>query len=662
MCGIAGLISPRPPTAAQLRAMTDAIAARGPDDAGIWLDEAAGVGLGLRRLAVVDLSAQGHQPMLSHDGRYVLVYNGEIYNHAALRRELDAATARTWRGHSDTETLLEAIAAWGLKGALQRCVGMFALALWDRRERILQLARDRFGEKPLYYGWTGGDFGFASDLKAMPESMRGNGVSRRALGLLASQAYIPAPLSIFAHAYKLEPGCLLTAAADVYRHRPEGPPREGESRGGLLLERYWSYKEVVAAGLADPITDENEAVERLEGALSAAIDGQTRADVPLGALLSGGVDSSTVVALGQRLRAAPLRTFTLGFDDPRYDEAGHARQVAAHFGTEHHECVVTVAAARDVIPLLPAMFSEPFADPSQIPTFLLSRFARGAVKVALSGDGGDELFGGYERYSTATRLWAGMQAIPGPLRRPLGRGLSAVSPVTWGRLGRVVPRGLRPEHAGWKAHRYFDLLRSAASAGDVFRALIRNPDGTASVIGAAPFEPGPGFDLPPDAGAPDQVRMMYADAISYLPDDILCKVDRAAMAVSLETRAPFLDHRVAALAARIPLGMKIGGRRGKLILRKLLDRHAPGALVDRPKKGFGIPLDDWLRGPLRDWAEALLDERRLGSEGFLDPVLVRRQWDWHVRGVRDGAFALWPILMFQAWLAASKEVFPRHPG
>ncbi|MDT9599646.1 asparagine synthase (glutamine-hydrolyzing) [Sphingosinicella rhizophila] len=651
MCGIAGIIAGGGLDAASVKRMTDPIAHRGPDDEGVWLDAQAGVGLGHRRLAIVDLSPLGHQPMGSSDGRYILSYNGEIYNHAALRGELEAAgLAPAWRGHSDTETLVECIAAWGLETTLRKCVGMFALGLWDRKERLLHLARDRFGEKPLYYGWTGGDFVFASELKALRSHPRfANEIDRSALRLFAARTYIPAPLSIYRHIYKLQPGCILTASTDVAKTAPSGAPRIGSREGGLSIAAYWSYRAVVAQGLADPIGQEDEALERLEAALAEAIKGQAVADVPVGAFLSGGIDSSTVVALYQKYSSGKVSTFTIGFEEAGFNEAEYAKQVARHFGTAHHENYVTFREAQALIPSLPAMYDEPFADSSQIPTHLVSRFAREQVTVALSGDGGDELFGGYNRYFGTARLWSQMKRLPRPVRALAGGGLGHLPPGFWNGLSDVLPGGRRPPHFGVKVQKTFRTLGAASGLGDVFTTFLNEWSGERSPVLDAGGAPGEcAFDL--DIGAaPDAVRMMYCDAVSYLPDDILCKVDRAAMAVSLETRVPFLDHRVAELAARMPVEMKIKGGVGKHILRRLLYREAPAAMFERPKAGFAVPVGEWIRGPLRPWAESLLDHGRLADQGLFDAAIVHRRWQQHLRGERDSTPALWALLMFQAW-------------
>ena len=645
MCGLAGIFSPDRPDPALLARMAGIIVHRGPDDQGFLIDDSAGIGFAHRRLAIVDLSPQGHQPMESQCGRYVLSYNGEIYNHGQLRTELGNGV--NWRGHSDTETLIEAIAAWGLESALQRSVGMFALSLWDRHERLLHLARDRFGEKPLYYGWSGSDFVFASELKAIRVHPRfDNAISQRALGLFAARTHVPAPLSIYERLFKLPPGCILTVARDAASSPRSEPPAEGRSEGGISLKRYWSYRDVVLGGLADPITDEGEALERLEQVLADAIKGQSVADVPVGAFLSGGVDSSTIVALYQKYSPIPVRTFTIGFEETRYNEAEHAKAVARQLGTVHSERYVTVKEARDVIPMLPAMYDEPFADSSQIPTHLVSRFAREQVTVALSGDGGDELFAGYNRHFMAPQLWQRVQKLPRALRGLIGTPLGKLPPSFWTALP-----GSHAPNFGAKVQKALRVAGSARGFHDVYRGFLDEWALESSpVIGAQPQN---GFDMDFAGGTPDALRTMYCDAVTYLPDDILTKVDRASMAVSLETRVPFLDHRVAELAAHIPLSMKIRGGKGKHILRELLHREAPAALFDRPKAGFAVPVGEWIKGPLRPWAEDLLDRDRLSREGCFDGQVVDRRWRQHLSGRRDSTAAIWAVLMFQAWHAAN---------
>jgi asparagine synthase (glutamine-hydrolysing) len=650
MCGIAGILSRRPVAVPLLERMASSLAHRGPDDQGQWSDPEAGIGLAHRRLAIVDLSPHGHQPMASQSGRFLLCYNGEIYNHAALRAELDQRGATNWRGHSDTETLVEAIAAWGLEAALGKCVGMFALALWDRATRTLSLARDRFGEKPLYYGWVGGDFVFASELKAMRAHPGfDNAVDRRSLALFASRTHVPAPRSIYQHVYKLEPGCILTASPQALDARPGEPPRAGHRSSGLAIDPYWSYRDVVAAGLRDPIEHQQDALGALESTLAEAIRGQSLADVPVGAFLSGGIDSSTVVALYQKYSSQPVRTFTIGFEQAGHDEAGHARAVAAHLGTVHHERYVGAGDARDVIPALAAIYDEPFADSSQIPTHLVSRFAREQVSVALSGDGGDELFAGYTRHFAAPRQWRRLERVPHPLRRLVAATLGQVPGAAWGSAAGLLGREVQP-HFGAKLRKALAVAGTARSFDDVYDSFIDEWALDRSPVLGASAATGADIAVAPLAAASDTVRTMYRDAMTYLPDDILCKVDRAAMAVSLETRVPFLDHRVAALAARIPLAMKVGPHGGKQILRKLLYGEAPAALFERPKTGFAVPVGEWLKGPLRPWAEQLLDEKRLAAEGWFDPSAVRRRWRDHLGGRRDSTPALWAVLMFQAWL------------
>ena len=656
MCGIAGILGAGARSRDILLAMGGSIRHRGPDDQGIYADPEAGVALVHRRLAILDLSAAGHQPMESVDGRFVICYNGEIYNHLEIRRELDEeGLARGWRGHSDTETLLAAISAWDLEGALKRSVGMFALALWDRQERVLRLARDRFGEKPLYYGWAGNDFLFGSELKAFRTHPGfANPVSRTALGLFAARGYIPAPWTIHERAFKLEPGCVLSVAPGA-RSRVEAPADAFEM-DGLRLDRYWSYPAVVRDGLANPIEDELEALDRLDHALGAAVRGQSIADVPLGAFLSGGIDSSAIVGLYQRYSARPVRTFTIGFSEAAYNEANHARSVAKFFGTSHHEQVVTHDHAREVIPDLPSMYDEPFADTSQIPTFLVSRFAREKVTVALSGDGGDELFGGYNRYTGTARAWGRIKPLPRSLREIGGAAIGQIPPAVWSVAGLIANRGRRPgPHFGSKVRKSLLAMAGAQNLEEAYAGVLDEWAGTCSPVKG-------GGDVlallrPVDRlgrGAPDAIRMMSWDATDYLPDDILCKVDRASMAVSLETRAPFLDHRVAEVAARLPAPMKFKGSVGKLIVRKLLYRMAPRELFERPKAGFDVPVGEWIKDPLRPWAEALLDERRIGQEGFFDAGIVRRRWRDHLNGRRDSTAAIWSILMFQAWLSDCK--------
>lgn len=661
MCGLVGLLGRGPVQERLLQHMTDRIAHRGPDDQGCWVDKEAHIGFGHRRLAVVDLSPTGRQPMSSRDDRWVLAYNGEIYNHMALRSML--GHAHQWRGHSDTETLVECIAAWGLERTLSECVGMFAFALWDRHRKVLHLVRDRFGEKPLYYGWVGTDFVFASELKAiqMHPSFDGE-IDRASVVPFMNRSYIPAPYSIYRDVYKLEPGCVLTIARSAVRKPPSEAPRADCSTPDFSIKRYWNYRDAVVAGLQDPFSNEDEAADRLHCALAESIQGQSIADVPVGAFLSGGIDSSLVVALYQKYSAQRVRTFSIGFEDVRYNEAEYAKAVAAHFGTAHNERYVTIKEAQETLPLLPSMYDEPFADSSQIPTYLVNKFAREQVTVAISGDGGDELFGGYNRYLGTARVWSYFSRLPPSVRKVLGNGIGKVPASSWDALAQLLP-GARGQaaHFGAKVSKTFRTMGKASSLEDVFTSFVNDWSSDDNpVLGLDARDRRPPLNRDLGVSAPDAVRMMYWDATSFLPDDILCKVDRAAMAVSLETRVPFLDHRVAAVAARIPISMKIEGNRGKIILRKLLNREAPPALFERPKKGFIVPVEEWIRGDLRPWVEGLLDEKRLREEGFFDPRAIRSLWEGHLRGGSEAKFQLWTVIMFQSWLDQHRKLVQRE--
>ncbi len=653
MCGLTGFLTTAT-TSAEIgvyaRRMAETLVHRGPDDGGIWIDEKEDVALAHRRLSVLDLSPAGRQPMTSASGRFVIVYNGEIYNHLDLRDEMEnEGLAPAWRGHSDTETLLAAIDAWGLEKTLEKCVGMFAFALWDRRERALSLVRDRIGEKPLYYGWVKDILVFGSELKAIRAYPAfSNRIDRRALALFLRHNCIPSPWSIYENIWKLPPGCFVRFDArnlDAERNTP------GDVRA------YWSARAVAEAGMREPFRGtEEEATDELIRLISRSLAGQRIADVPLGAFLSGGIDSSTVVALLQAQSLAPVRTFTIGFHEDAYNEARQARDVALHLGTDHTELYVTADEARSVIPSLPAIYDEPFADSSQIPTYLVARLARRHVTVALSGDGGDELFGGYNRYFWVTRLWRSLGAAPAALRACIASGLLAVPPAAWNRVFPAVrtllPGGWRYENPGDKIHKLAGLL-CAKRPEDVYHRLVSHWHDPARIVldGDEPVTALTDESRWLDSADLVQ-RMMYLDLVTYLPDDILVKVDRAAMAVSLETRIPLLDHRIVAFAWSLPLETKVRNGEGKWQLRRVLHRYVPRDLVERPKMGFGIPLDEWLRGPLRDWAESLIAEDRLRREGYLDPAPVRRKWTEHLSGRRNWQYPLWDVLMFQAWLEA----------
>ena len=669
MCGIAGFLSNDVSTVGGLKGiaslMAQSLRHRGPDDSGVWADASAGIALGHGRLSIVDLSPAGHQPMMSASGDLVMVFNGEIYNHLNIRAELQAAgVAHAWRGHSDTETLLIAFEHWGLEATLAKTVGMFAIALWDIPKRTLQLVRDRFGEKPLYYGWTGSvadrAFVFGSELKAL-RAFPGfsNPVCREALAQYMRFMYVPAPRSIYHGIYKLEPGCILTIRGAPPAEAPVQPLRPDTIYQSLSLRRWWSLADVVRAGAQSLLTDKVEAVRMLEQRLTDAVRLQSLADVPLGAFLSGGVDSSTIVALMQLEATRSVKTFTVGFEDAEFDESPHARAVARHLGTDHSELFVTASEAQAVIGKLPAMYDEPFADSSQIPTHLVCRAARQQVTVAVSGDAGDELFGGYNRYFWGPRIWNRLAWLPYPVRQALGSAIAAMPEARWDSLNRplraVLPGCRGVARVGEKAHKLAARLRGVRDMNDLYLSLVSEWNDPAQVVRSddhrAVVEP-PSLlaDMMPAGAAEDQLLMMYRDSITYLPDDILCKVDRAAMAVGLETRVPFLDHRVVELAWRLPLGMKLRGRQGKWVLRQVLYKHVPRHLIDRPKTGFGIPIGQWLRGPLRPWAESLLDEKRLEKEGYFHSAPIRRKWAEHLDGGRDHAASLWAVLMFQSWL------------
>ncbi len=651
MCGIAGFVNP--PGAvhadaqrATLDAMTRVRRHRGPDAQGQWHDAAKGIALGHTRLAILDLSHHGDQPMWSRSGRYGVTYNGEIYNFRELRQSLIQCGA-TFHGGSDTEVLLAAFDQWGVAETLPRLVGMFALAVWDDQTRSVTLARDRLGEKPLFYGWLGSHFVFASELKALRcHPAWQQGIDRHALALFMRYAYIPAPFCIYEGLYKLPPGTSLTVpVGDDPGHQPRSPWPDA-SEAGLSPVTYWSLKHAVHGGVTQRLTSDAAAIASLDGLLRQAVQGQMIADVPLGAFLSGGIDSSVVVALMQSQSERPVQTYTIGFDVPGYNEAVYADAVAKHLGTAHTAFYVTAKDALAVIPSLPAIYDEPHADASHIPTILVSQLARQHVTVYLSGDGGDELFCGYNRHLHSERTWALSSMLPSGLRKALGHGLASVSPGTWDRLAAFSPKRL--PRMGYKVHKLADALR-ADSLTEVYRDLISYWKAPSDlVLGSREPDAFLGSWL---GGATDFLdQMLYWDMIAYLPDDNLAKMDRASMSVGLETRAPLLDHRVVEFAWRLPRHMKYRRGQSKWLLRQILYQYVPRTLIDRPKMGFSVPVGAWLKDPLRDWAEALLDAARLRREGFLDQALVGQMWAEHVSGKREGQNELWAVLMFQAWL------------
>lgn len=639
MCGIVGFVQPgglrRREALLTSGKMADTISHRGPDDSGVWIDETAGVTLAHRRLAVIDLSVTGRQPMFSPSGRYVISFNGEIYNHLEIRRKLDLLYpgAVRWKGTSDTESLLAAIDNFGLERALQQSVGMFAFGLWDRRDRTLYLARDRLGEKPLYFGWQNQMFMFSSELKAIAchPSFK-SVIDRDALVLFARYGYIPAPRSIYAGIQKLTPGSYLTLTVGTCAHSVGKLPAP---------KRYWSLQEVIKSGKDRPFEgDTNEAVDALDGLLRQAVASQATADVPLGAFLSGGIDSSMITALMQDSSSQPVKTFTIGFGEPQYNEAHQAKKVAALLGTDHTEMYVQPKDALNVIPRLPMLYDEPFSDSSQIPTAMVTAMARRHVTVALSGDGGDEVFGGYARYSWARDLWRFLSPVPKPIRHVYQHIIAAAPP-------RLSSAGI----VG-KARMVSDILSYRFDVVEQLYLLLVSHWRSPLMIVNHTSEPRSSisdYSTWPEVSEV-RSRMMAIEALTYLPDDILVKVDRAAMGVSLETRAPFLDHRVVEFAWRLPVSVKIRRRQGKWILRQALYRRVPKPLVARPKRGFIVPIESWLRGPLRDWAEDLLDASRLRIEGFFHVAPIRERWAEHITGRRQWDRSLWDVLMFQAWL------------
>ena len=667
MCGLVGFLGGEAGTAgdmtsrqgaeALLRRMANSLIHRGPDDQGVWCDSERRIGLGHRRLSIVDLSPAGHQPMVSASGRYVVAFNGEIYNHLELRGKLEdhplpnpppvgEGMQPQWRGHSDTETLLAGIEAWGLEATLKKSIGMFAIALWDRQTCALTLARDRMGEKPLYYGWQGGGnqrvFLFGSELKALKAHPAfAAEVDRGALCLLLRHNYIPAPYSIYKGIAKLEPGCLLS----VSLAQPE--PK---------IWKYWDAIEVARSGIAHSFAGSAEqAVDALEVLAKDAVRQQMMADVPLGAFLSGGIDSSTVVALMQAQSSRPVKTFTIGFNEDGYNEAVHAKAVAAHLGTEHTELYVSPQQAMEVIPRLPDLYCEPFADSSQIPTFLVSQLAKQHVTVSLSGDAGDELFCGYNRYQMTNNLWRKLAMVPAPLRALLAKGITSLSPSAWDGLAVIIPGAGRYAALGDKLHKGAGVLASA-SVDELYLGIVSHVSKPAEWVIGGQEPPTHLTGLCPELGGLNSVeRMMALDAISYLSDDILVKVDRAGMGVSLEGRVPFLDYRIVEFAWSLPLEYKLREGQTKWPLRQVLYRHVPRELIDRPKMGFGVPLHDWLRGPLRDWAENLLEEARLRREGYFHPAPIRQMWAEHLSGRRNWMARLWNVLMFQAWLTVESK-------
>ena len=640
MCGIVGYWDKRGAEASVVERMAKRIQHRGPDDAGIWLSEEGDLALAHRRLSIIDLTPAGHQPMISPCGRFALVYNGEIYNHQDLRAVLESEGGHfDWRGHSDTETLLAALRHWGVEGALQRLNGMFAFALWDKVERCLLLARDRMGEKPLYYGCIGGVFLFGSELKSLTAHPDWQGaIDRNALTLYMRHNYVPAPWSIYKDIRKLPPAHFVVI----------------QDCGQVSSEPncYWNLGQIAEHATVGTADSPELLTDELDTLLRDAVLRRMASDVPLGAFLSGGFDSTIVAALMQAQTEQPVKTFTIGFHEKDYNEAKHAKAVAKHLGTDHTELYVTPEETIGVIPRLPAIWDEPFSDSSQIPTLLVCELARKHVTVSLSGDGGDELFFGYQRYVQGSQVWGVLRLLPSPVRMALGSLMQAIPGAPLELLVKLLPKRFQIPHIVDRLPKLGEVVKERTGESYYHRLISHWKNPAAVVLGGT--EPRTILNSPehlPKLPGLEE-RMMYLDSMTYLPDDILTKVDRASMAVSLEARVPLLDHRIVEFAWRVPTQLKYRDGKGKWLLREVLYRYVPRDLMDRPKMGFGVPIEHWLRGPLREWGEELLDEKRLREEAFFDPEPIRKMWDEHVNGKRRWHYYLWDVLMFQAWLEA----------
>jgi len=642
VCGITGFIGGSTFESTVAERMARQIKSRGPDDAGVWADNKASIALAHRRLSILDLSPAGHQPMSSPCGRYVLVFNGEIYNHLKIRTELENSGGNfAWIGHSDTETLLAALRHWGVQSTLERLNGMFAFALWDKKEGMLFLARDRMGEKPLYYGVIGRTFLFGSELKALKvhPDWRGE-IDRSALTLFLRHNYIPAPWCIYTGIKKLP-----AAHYVVVRDK------------GLSVSEpicYWDLRKVAESGVNNyKNTDAQTLTDMLDNLMRDAIKMRMAADVPLGAFLSGGYDSSVVAALMQVQSCQPVKTFSIGFYEEAYNEAHHAKTVANHLGTDHTELYVTPDEAMAVIPELPRIYDEPFSDSSQIPTYLVSKLARRHVTVSLSGDGGDELFGGYNRYVLGYQIWQKLRLLPLPARKILSWLCLHAPGKALNTLQGVLPKRLRVQNLVDRLPKLAEVL--AHRDGQTFYKDLVSHWKIPDQIVLKAVEPETLLDQQEKMPQLQDFReqMMLMDMMTYLPEDILTKVDRASMAVSLEARVPLLDHRLVEFAWQVPIEHKFKNGGGKWLLRNVLYRYLPQEMMDRPKMGFGVPLDDWLIGPLREWAENLLNEKKLREEGYFDPAPIRSMWNEHVSGRRRWHYYLWDVLMFQSWLDKS---------
>ena len=646
MCGIAGFLD----TSGQrsevnlleiAQRMSNAVAHRGPDDQGHWADPTGGIAFGFRRLSIIDVSPTGHQPMISASGRFVVIFNGEIYNYEELRAELTRNFGAKLRGSSDTEVMLLGFDSWGVEPTLRKLNGMFAIAIWDRAERALFLCRDRLGEKPLYYGWMGNTLLFGSELKSFLQHPQFTPeLNVEILPLYLRYGYVPTPHSIYKNVAKLPPATFLKVA---------------KGNGDVTPQKYWSMEQVVLKSPENRFPGAfEEAAEALFVRLKRSVKQRMQSDVPLGAFLSGGIDSSTIVAMMQSVSTRPVHTFSIGFQEDNYNEAKDAERVARHLRTEHTEFYISSAQAMDVIPRLPELFDEPFSDSSQIPTFLISQLAKRHVTVALTGDGGDEVFGGYNRYLWHGRVWNVISRMPKAMSSALGGAVTLLSPAAWDTIfraaGPVLPNAMSQRLGGQKLHKLAKILRARTE-----RALYQQISSVSQVPSELMAERWKSLSsecLPQTPAFSDFIEeMMYLDTITYLPDDILAKVDRASMGASLETRAPFVDHEIVEFAWTLPLSMKVRHGVGKSIVRRILERYVPPELTDRPKAGFGVPLGTWLRGELREWAEATLDPAKMRQQGLLDVDAVHQKWQEHLSGRREWQYQIWSVLMLQAWLA-----------
>lgn len=644
MCGFIGCLSASYLDPDILRKMTKSLFHRGPDDSGIWQETESGISFGHQRLSILDLSSAGSQPMVSSNDRFVMVYNGEIYNHQENRNLLEELGFKIlWRGYSDTETLIELITALGIEKALALSKGMFAFALWDKQLKTLNLARDRFGEKPLYYGWQGESFLFGSELKALKIHPEFQGIlDMNSLGLFFQYNYIPAPHSVYKGIFKLEPGNIFKLSLN-------------ERKGSLFP--YWSTTEISYHGANNPFQGStSEAIYEVEKCLISSIKGQFLADVPIGAFLSGGIDSSLIVSIMQSLSGKPINTFTIGFEENRFNEAPFAKKMASYLCTHHHELYVSSNDCIKVVPLLSEIYDEPFADSSQIPTYLVSKMASHSVKVSLSGDGGDELFGGYNRYLFANVFWNKLNYFPVSFRKLISSFLESSSPERWNSMLNnfkyFLPNQWKENNIGDKIQKASHIL-SSGSIDEVYFKLLKHWSDPSILLNSNFID---SLNLLPGQNSKlnNIEKMMLKDLLSYLPDDILCKVDRASMAVSLESRIPFLDHHLFELSSKLPLSLKINNGSSKWILKEILKKYMPLSLIDRPKMGFALPIDQWLRGPLKDWANSLLDKNEILKEGILNPLPIQKKWDEHLSGKRNWHYHLWSVLMFQNWLKTNR--------